>query len=41
LRTTLKERGALAVIPAKADRKTPTPHDAEMWMPPQMRRRLP
>jgi transposase len=31
LRTTLNERGALAVIPAKADRKTPIPHDAEMY----------
>ena len=31
LRTTLNERSALAVIPAKADRKTPIPHDAEMY----------
>ena len=31
LRATLNERGALAVIPAKADRKTPIPHDAEMY----------
>ena len=26
-----QRRGALAVIPAKADRKTPIPHDAEMY----------
>jgi len=31
LRATLKNRGATAVIPAKADRKTPIPHDAEMY----------
>jgi len=31
LRATLNERGALAVIPAKADRKTPIPHDPEMY----------
>jgi len=31
LRATLNERGAVAVIPAKADRKTPIPHDAEMY----------
>jgi transposase len=31
LRTTLNERGAIAVIPTKADRKTPIPHDAEMY----------
>jgi len=31
LRATLKERGAVAVIPAKADRKAPIPHDAEMY----------
>lgn len=31
LRTTLNERGATAVIPSKADRKTPIPHDAEMY----------
>jgi transposase len=30
LRATLNERGAIAVIPAKADRKTPIPHDVEM-----------
>jgi transposase len=31
LRATLNSRGAAAVIPAKADRKTPIPHDAEMY----------
>jgi transposase len=31
LRATFNERGALAVIPAKGDRKTPIPHDAEMY----------
>ena len=31
LRTTLNERGAAAVIPSKADRKTPIPHDTEMY----------
>lgn len=31
LRATLNERGATAVIPAKADRKAPIPHDAEMY----------
>ncbi|MPZ41757.1 MAG: IS5 family transposase [Rhizobiales bacterium] len=31
LRALLNERGALAVIPAKADRKTPIPHDREMY----------
>ena len=31
LRATLNDRGATAVIPAKADRKTPNPHDAEMY----------
>jgi transposase len=31
LRATLNERGAIAVIPAKSDRKTPIPHDAEMY----------
>ena len=31
LRATLNERGALAVIPPKADRKTLIPHDAEMY----------
>jgi len=31
LRATLNDRGAVAVIPAKADRKTPIPHDAEMY----------
>jgi len=31
LRATLKERGVVAVIPAKADRKAPIPHDAEMY----------
>jgi transposase len=31
LRAALKQRGALAVIPSKADRKTPIPHDTEMY----------
>jgi transposase len=31
LRTILNERGAVAVIPAKADRTTPILHDAEMY----------
>jgi transposase len=31
LRATLNERGATAVIPSKANRKTPIPHDAEMY----------
>ena len=31
LRATLNERGVVAVIPAKTDRKTPIPHDAEMY----------
>jgi transposase len=31
LRATLNDRGASAVIPAKADRKMPIPHDAEMY----------
>src|SRR5271166_3699619 len=31
LRATLNERGAIAVIPAKADRKAPIPHDVEMY----------
>ena len=31
LRAILNDRGAVAVIPAKADRKTPIPHDAEMY----------
>jgi hypothetical protein len=30
LRTILNERGAVAVIPAKADRTTPIPYDSEM-----------
>ena len=30
-RAILDERGATAVIPSKADRKTPIPHDAEMY----------
>jgi transposase len=30
LRATLTDRGAAAVIPAKADRKTPISHDAEI-----------
>jgi transposase len=31
LRTELDERGAAAIIPSKADRKTPIPHDEEMY----------
>ena len=31
LRAILNERGAAAVIPSKADRKTPIPHDTEMY----------
>jgi transposase len=31
LRATLNERGAIAVIPSKADRKTPIPYDSEMY----------
>jgi transposase len=31
LRAMLNERGTIAVIPAKADRNTPIPHDAEMY----------
>jgi len=31
LRATLKERGAVAVIPAKSDRRTRIPHDVEMY----------
>jgi len=31
LRAALHERGALAVIPSKADRKTSIPHDVEMY----------
>jgi transposase len=31
LRATLNERGAIAVIPSKADRKAPIPHDTEMY----------
>ena len=31
LRATLNERGALAVIPSTAHRKTPIPHDIEMY----------
>ncbi len=31
LRTILSERGATAVIPSKTDRKTPIPHDCEMY----------
>jgi transposase len=31
IRAELNERGALAVIPSKADRKPLTPHDAEMY----------
>lgn len=30
-RAILDERGATAVIPSKADRTTPIPHDAEMY----------
>jgi transposase len=31
LRAALNERGAVAVIPAKSHRKTPVPHDVEMY----------
>lgn len=31
LRACLNERGVTAVIPSKADRKTPIPHDEEMY----------
>jgi transposase len=31
LRAVLNDRGATAVIPSKADRTTPIPHDAEMY----------
>lgn len=31
LRATLNERGATAVIPSKADRTTPIPHDTEIY----------
>lgn len=31
LRAVLNERGAIAVIPSKADRKAPIPHDTEMY----------
>lgn len=31
LRAMLNERGATTVIPAKADRKAPIPHDVEMY----------
>lgn len=31
LRANLSERGALAVIPSKADRKAPIPHDTDMY----------
>ena len=31
LRAELNERGALAVIPSKDDRKAPIPHDADMY----------
>lgn len=31
LRAELNERGALAVIPSKDDRKVPIPHDADMY----------
>ena len=31
LRARLNERGAIAVIPSKADRKAPIPHDTEMY----------
>ncbi len=31
LRASLNERGAVAVIPSKQSRKTPIPHDAEMY----------
>ena len=31
IRTLIAERGAVAVIPSKADRSVPIPHDAEMF----------
>ena len=31
VRAELNKRGALAVIPSKGDRKTPIPHDADMY----------
>ncbi|SMH38034.1 transposase, IS4 family [Azospirillum lipoferum] len=31
IRALVAERGAVAVIPSKADRTTPIPHDAEMY----------
>jgi transposase len=31
LRASISERGAIAVIPAKSGRKTPIPHDIEMY----------
>ena len=31
LRTILSDRGTTAVIPSKTDRKTPIPHDREMY----------
>jgi transposase len=31
MRAELNERGALAVIPSKSDRKAPIPHDADMY----------
>lgn len=31
LRAELNERGALAVIPSKGDRRAPIPHDADMY----------
>jgi transposase len=31
LRAELNERGTLAVIPSKDDRKVPIPHDADMY----------
>jgi len=31
IRAELNERSALVVIPSKGDRKTPIPHDAEMY----------
>ena len=31
LRAQLNDRGALAIIPSKADRKMPIPHDTEMY----------
>ena len=30
LRARLNERGAIAIIPAKSNRKAPIPHDADM-----------